>query len=81
MHPERLELARAWRGALHDLVDADVLSDASKVELQLVRSDHPMLRRNFYDLGMGPCSNTGVHRQIVTFKDSGDGSTAKGTLR
>lgn len=93
-NPSRLKLARAMQAAMLDLKDNDVLSDAIKAQLSEVAPEHPMMLHCFYEahndwdsalmqarLVFEPCSDTGVRCQVSTFKDAGDGSTAKGTLR
>jgi len=93
-HEGRLELARAVRAAMLDLTTSDVLSEGVKAQLDKAVSQHPMMRHCFHEahadwdsaifqarLIFEPCSDTGVRCQVATFKDAGDGSTAKGTLR
>ena len=93
-HAGRLRLARVIRAAMVDLTVNDTLSDAVKEQLDRVMPQFPMMQHCFYEahkdwdsafmqarLIFEPCSDTGVRCQVATFKDCGDGSTGKGTLR
>eukprot|EP00929_Paragymnodinium_shiwhaense_P019277 TRINITY_DN13209_c0_g1_i3.p1 TRINITY_DN13209_c0_g1~~TRINITY_DN13209_c0_g1_i3.p1 ORF type:complete len:1103 (+),score=298.55 TRINITY_DN13209_c0_g1_i3:203-3310(+) len=89
----KFELARALRKAMLHLEDNDTLDDACIAALDAVAQHHTMLRKVFYEAHRDwdsaiyqlrcvfePVACRPI-QQIASFVDSGEGSTAKGTVR
>jgi len=94
VHPKRLDLVRAIVAAMGFLCTHDVLDEATTTLLTDAAADHDMLRKLFYEahndwdsaimqlrLLLEPCAKMGGKCELVTYKDDGSGSTAKGTTR